>query len=77
MPPKKLEKLKKRHSGDKCFGPSAKLPDDGDLFTMRDVLAASERELKGEAAKTSLATFCFFISRPRYFDLQNSFVYPP
>ena len=43
MPPKKL---KKRHSGGKCFGPSAKLPDDGDLFTMRDVLAACERELE-------------------------------
>ena len=46
MPPKKLKKLKKRHSGGKCFGPSAKLPDDGDLFTMRDVLAACERELE-------------------------------
>ena len=43
MPPKKL---KTRHSGAKCFGPSAELPDDGDLFTMRDVLAACERELE-------------------------------
>ena len=43
MPPKKL---KTRHSGGKCFGPSAELPDDGDLFTMKDVLAACERELE-------------------------------
>jgi hypothetical protein len=43
MPPKKL---KTQHSGAKCIGPSAELPDDGHLFTKRDVLAACERELE-------------------------------
>ena len=43
MPPKKL---KTRHSGSSCFGSSADLPDDGDLFTLRDVLAAFEREVE-------------------------------
>ena len=40
MPPKKL---KTRHSTGKCFGPASDLPDDGDLYTHRDVLAAVEK----------------------------------
>ena len=40
MPPKR----KTRNSCNNCFGPSAELPDDGNLFTLRDVLAACEIE---------------------------------
>ena len=43
MPPKKH---KTRHSSGNIFGPSAELPDDGDLFTLRDILAACERQLE-------------------------------
>ena len=50
MPPKKL---KTRHSSGNCFGSSAELPDDGDLFTMRDVLAACEREVEIFPGSTS------------------------
>ena len=39
MPPKKQ---KTRHSSGNCFGPSAELPDDGNLFTLRDILAYCE-----------------------------------
>ena len=51
MPPKKL---KTRHTSGNCFGSSAELPDDGDLFTMRDVLAACERELEVSPSSTNL-----------------------
>ena len=51
MPPKKL---KTRHTSGNCFGSSAELPDDGDLFTMRDVLAACERELEVSRSSTNL-----------------------
>ena len=50
MPPKKL---KTRHSSGNCFGSSAELPDDGDLFTMRDVLAACERKVEISPGSTS------------------------
>ena len=42
MPPKK----KTRQSSKNCFGSSAELPDDGNLFTFRDVLAACEKDLE-------------------------------
>ena len=38
------KKVKTRHSSGSCFGASASLPDSGNLFTVRDVLAAFERE---------------------------------
>ena len=38
------KKVKTRHSSGSCFGASASLPDSGNLFTVRDVLAALERE---------------------------------
>ena len=38
-------KAKTRHSSASCFGPSADLPDTGDLFTVKDVLAAFQREV--------------------------------
>ena len=44
MGPKK--KVKTRHASGSCFGASADLPDTGNLFTLRDVLAAFERELE-------------------------------
>ena len=37
-------KRKTRTSCNNCFGPSAELPDDGNLFTLRDILAACEKE---------------------------------
>ena len=37
------KKPKNRHLSGNVFGPSAELPDDGELFTMRDILAAAER----------------------------------
>ena len=40
MPPKKRNT---RGSNVSCFGPSAELPDDGDMYTVRDVLAACQR----------------------------------
>ena len=40
------KKQKTRHSSGSFFGPSADLPDDGDLFTLRDVLAAAERKFE-------------------------------
>ena len=38
------KKVKTRHSSGSCFGASASLSDSGNLFTIRDVLAALERE---------------------------------
>ena len=60
MPPKKL---KTRHSGSTCFGSSADLPDDGDLFTLRDVLAAFEREV--EISPSSPHTDLAFLLVPK------------
>ena len=40
MPPKKRNT---RGSNVNCFGASADLPDDGDLYTVRDILAACQR----------------------------------
>ena len=50
MPPKKL---RTRHTSVNCFGSSAELPDDGDLFTMRDVLSACERGVEISPGSTS------------------------
>ena len=52
------KKAKTRHSSGSCFGPSADLPDSGDLFTVRDVLAAFEREVELSAgvSTNSIAT---------------------
>ena len=38
--------VKTRHSYGSCFGPSAILPDTGNFYTVRDVLAAFEREVE-------------------------------
>ena len=38
-------KAKTRHSSASCFGPSAELPDTGDLFTVKDVLAEFQWEV--------------------------------
>ena len=40
------KKAKTRHSSGSCFGPSAILPDTGNLYTVIDVLAAFEREVE-------------------------------
>ena len=40
------KKVKTRHSSGSCFGASASLPDTGNLFTVRDVLAAFAREVE-------------------------------
>ena len=40
------KKQKTRHSSGNIFGPSAELPDDGELFTLRDILAAGERQVE-------------------------------
>ena len=52
------KKAKTRHSSGSCFGPSADLPDSGDLFTAKDVLAAFQREaeLAPEASTNFIAT---------------------
>ena len=40
------KKIKTRHSSGSCFGSSASLPDTGNLFTLRDVVAAFQREVE-------------------------------
>jgi hypothetical protein len=35
-----------RHSSGNIFEPSAELPDDGELFTLRDILADAERQVE-------------------------------
>ena len=49
--------LKTRHTSGNCFGPPSELPDDGDLYTMRDVLAAVDKlsEINPEKHITDLA----------------------
>ena len=55
------KKQKTRHSSGNIFGPSAELPDDGELFTMRDILAAAERhsELNPDANSAWVAAQLF------------------
>ena len=41
-----LTMARTRHSSGNILGPSAELPDDGELFTLRDILAAAERQVE-------------------------------
>ena len=47
------KKQKTRHSSGNIFGPSADLPNDGELFTLRDILAAAERQYELTPLATS------------------------